>query len=187
MLSEKKNIENVQNFGNEQLNNSFRQINNRQQNYSRPRGFDIFLAHGMSPHQLRNIRFVFHFSFLHNSAVNNTNIDWSTQAIYRREENWLRSRTNINLRSYNSYNRRNVMIRNPRNNNIILYVNNRYRNRRFYRRVPEPSINFLLGFIFGIILNIFSLCILILSRPREKFKIGLLFGMILSIILFFLQ
>jgi hypothetical protein len=55
MLSEKKN-ENIESFGNEQLNNSFREINaenQNNQNNNAQRGFNIFLAHGISPMELR--------------------------------------------------------------------------------------------------------------------------------------
>ena len=189
MLSEKKNSENIQNFGNEQLNNSFRQINNENQNNNAPRGFNVFLQYGMSPNELRTLRVIYHLSYLHNSTINNRNIDLSAQAIYQREENWLRAQINNNLRNQNSHNRTNILIRNPRNNTISIYVNdigNRFRQRRYYRQTNyEQNINFLIGIILGMILNIFSLCILMLTRTRIKFKVGLILGMLLSIIFTF--
>ena len=189
MLSEKKNSENIQNFGNEQLNNSFRQINNEHQNNNVPRGFNVFLQYGMSPNELRTLRVIYHLSYLHNSIINNRNIDLSAQAIYQREENWLRAQINNNLRGQNNYNRTNILIRNPRNNTISIYVNdvgNRFRQRRYHRQIHyEQNINFLIGIILGMILNIFSLCILMLTRTRIKFKVGLIFGMLISIIFTF--
>ena len=187
MLSEKKNTENLENVGNEQMNHSMREINNQGQN---PRGFNIFLAHGISPHELRTIRLLYHLSYLHNNLANNRQIDMSPQTMIQREENWLRAQMNNNMRrNINNY-RQNIIIRNPRNNTITLYVNSRningMRQRRFYRQIYyEPNINFLQGFIFGLVLNVFSLCIMMISRPRPKFKIGLMLGMLLSICITF--
>ena len=189
MLSEKKN-ENIENIGNEQLNNSFREINDVNQNnqdINAHRGFNIFLAHGLSPLELRTLRTIYHLSYIHNNRFNARNIDWSPQAIYQREENWLHSQMNNYYRALNqnTYHRRNIIIRNPVNNTFYLFVrsNNRFRPRNYYRSTNyEPNINFLVGFIFGILLNIFSICILMLRHPRIKFRIGLIFGMILSII-----
>ena len=187
MLSEKKNTENLENVGNEQMNYSMREINNQGQN---PRGFNIFLAHGISPHELRTIRLLYHLSYLHNNLANNRQIDMSPQTMIQREENWLRAQMNNNMRSNINNYRRNIIIRNPRNNTITLYVNSRnmngMRQRRFYRQIYyEPNINFLQGFIFGLVLNVFSLCIMMISRPRPKFKIGLMLGMLLSICITF--
>lgn len=187
MLSEKKNTENLENEGNEQMNHSMREINNQGQN---PRGFNIFLAHGISPHELRTIRLLYHLSYLHNNLANNRQIDMSPQTMIQREENWLRAQMNNNMRSNINNYRRNIIIRNPRNNTITLYVNSRnmngMRQRRFYRQIYyEPNINFLQGFIFGLVLNVFSLCIMMISRPRPKFKIGLMLGMLLSICITF--
>ena len=189
MLSEKKNSENLENAGNEQLNHSMREINNQGQN---PRGFNIFLAHGISPHELRSLRLLYHLSYIHNNLANNRQVDMSPQTMIQREENWLRARMNNTrnnmINNINNY-RGNIIIRNPRNNTITLYVNsnmNGIRHRRLYRHVHyEPNINFLLGFIFGLILNVFALCIMMISRPRPKFKIGLMIGMLLSICITF--
>jgi hypothetical protein len=188
MLSEKEN-ENIESFGNEQLNNSFREINaenqNNLNNYAQ-RGFNIFLAHGISPMELRTLRYIYHLSYLHNNRYNARNIDWSPQAIFRREETWLNSRVNNYYRmlNQNTYNRRGIIIRNPMNNTFYLFVQgNRFRPRNFYRQTNyEPNINFLVGFIFGIFLNIFSICILMIRHPRAKFRVGLILGMILSMI-----
>ena len=188
MLSEKKNSVNLQNIENEQINNSMREIDNQHQNNNIPRGFNIFLAHGISPNELRTLRIIYHLSYIHNSIANNRNIDLSPQAMFQREENWLRAQMNNMRNNYNNYNyRRNIIIPNPRNNSVMVYINhnmnnNRFRQRRYYYREVnyEPNINFLQGFIFGMVLNIFSLCILMISRPRPKFKFGLLLGMIFS-------
>lgn len=186
MLSEKKNSDNLQNIENEQVNNSMREIGNQNQI---PRGFNVFLAYGISQNELRTLRLVYHLSYLNNNSGNIRNIDWSPQAIYQREENWLRSQINTNnIRNYNNMNnyRRNIVIRNPGINIIHVNHNNNWngiRVRSYYRY--EPNINFWQGFIFGLILNIFTLCILMISRPRPKFKIGLIFGMLLSICITF--
>lgn len=184
MLSEKKNTVNLENIENEQINNSMREIDN--QNNNRPRGFNIFLAHGVSPNELRTLRVIYHLSYIHNNIANNRNVDLSPQAMFEREENWLRAQMN-NMRNNNNYNnhRRNIIIANPRNNTITMFVshnrNNRFRQRRYYREIiREPNINFLQGFIFGLVLNVFSICILMINTPRPKFKFGLLMGMLLS-------
>ena len=62
MLSEKKNTVNLENIENEQINNSMREIDN--QNNNRPRGFNIFLAHGVSPNELRTLRVIYHLSYI---------------------------------------------------------------------------------------------------------------------------
>ena len=185
MLSEKKNSEHLENIENEQVNNSMREIDN--QNQIR-RGFNIFLSHGISPNELRTLRLIYHLSYLNNNAGNIRNIDWSPQAIYQREENWLRTQINSNMRIQNNLNnyRRNIIIRNPGINVIHINQNNNWngiRLRRYYRY--EPNINFWQGFIFGLMLNVFTLCILMIGRPRPKFKIGLILGMLLSICITF--
>ena len=121
MLSEKKNSDNLQNIENEQVNNSMREIGNQNQI---PRGFNVFLAYGISQNELRTLRLVYHLSYLNSNSGNIRNIDWSPQAIYQREENWLRSQINTNnIRNYNNMNnyRRNIVIRNPGIN--IIHVN----------------------------------------------------------------
>ena len=115
----------------------------------------------------------------------------SPQAMFQREEDWLRAQMNhsgIRRNNYNNYYGRNIVVRNPRNNNVVLYVNqlSGIRPRRFHRHANyEPNIIFLQGFIFGLVLNVFSLCIILISRPRPKFKIGLILGMLLSMCLTF--
>ena len=187
MLSEKK-TENL-NVENEQMNNSMREIDNN--NNQNPRGFNIFLAHGISTNELRILRTLYHLSYLHNNIANNRNIDMSPQAMFQREEDWLRAQMNhsgIRRNNYNNYYGRNIVVRNPRNNNVVLYVNqlSGIRPRRFHRHANyEPNIIFLQGFIFGLVLNVFSLCIILISRPRPKFRIGLILGMLLSMCLTF--
>lgn len=185
MLTDKKNYEEQHKTENEEINNSIREIDSQQNNPNNiPRGFNVFLSYGISPQELRTLRMLYHLSILHNSIFNNRNIDWSAQAMYQREENWLRAQMNRNLQ--NSLRNRNaIILRNPRNNSITLYVShgygNRFARRRFVRNHSyEPNANFLQGFMFGFILNIFSLCILMISRPSIKFRIGLIFGMLLS-------
>ena len=68
---------------------------------------------------------LYHLSILHNSIFNNRNIDWSAQAMYQREENWLRAQMNRNLQN-SMRNRNAIILRNPRNNSITLYVSHGY-------------------------------------------------------------
>ena len=45
----------------------------------------------------------------------------------------------------------------------------------------ESNLSILQGFMVGILLNIFSIFILMIVRYRPKFKLGVLFGMIFSV------
>ena len=56
---------------------------------------------------------------------------------------------------------------------------------RNIRRLQESNIAYLLGFFFGFMLNIFSLCFLFAFRLRPKLKIGMLLGMLLSLCFIF--
>ena len=188
MISEKKEHELNNSIENEQMNNSMQAINSQETGHNIPRGFDIFLRHGVSENELRTLRLIYHLSYLHQNLLTNINnnnyshrnIDMSVQSMYQREENWLRAQLN------NLNRRRNVI--NPENRTLSLNTNNRNRFRgreHFRRRRREPNINFLRGFILGAILNCFTLIFLLFGRERLKFKLGLLFGMIFSFFISF--
>ena len=167
MLSEKK-IEN-ESQENEQVNNSIHQMNNIQ-NINNNQGFNIFLQYGFTQDEIRGLRMIYHLSALRNSIANGRNIDLSLNAMYQRENNWLRNNGNNN----NNNERRNYV--------RIMLNNNGFRRRRYARVYRyESNISFIQGFFFGIVLNIFSLFVLMIVRYRPKFKLGVLFGMIFSV------
>ena len=172
MLSEKEHLENTDN---EQINNSIHEMSYNNQNI--PQGFNIFLHYGFTQNEIRGLRMIYHLSALRNSIANGQNIDLSLNAMYQRENNWLRNNNNSNINNNNiNNNRRNIVRINLNNNNGF----GRRRYIRIYRH--EPNISFFQGLMFGIILNIFSLFILMLVRYRPKFKIGLILGMVISTI-----
>ena len=166
MLSEKK-IEN-ESQENEQVNNSIHQMNNIQ-NINNNQGFNIFLQYGFTQDEIRGLRMIYHLSALRNSIANGRNIDLSLNAMYQRENNWLRNNGNNN--------------NNERRNYVRIMINNNGFRRRRYARVYryESNISYIQGFFFGIVLNIFSLFVLMIVRYRPKFKLGVLFGMIFSV------
>ena len=168
MLSEKK-IEN-ESQENEQVNNSIHQMNNIQ-NINNNQGFNIFLQYGFTQDEIRGLRMIYHLSALRNSIANGRNIDLSLNAMYQRENNWLRNNGNNNNNN------------NERRNYVRIMLNNNGFRRRRYARVYryESNISFIQGFFFGIVLNIFSLFVLMIVRYRPKFKMGVMFGMILSV------
>lgn len=168
MLSEKK-IEN-ESQENEQVNNSIHQMNNIQ-NINSNQGFNIFLQYGFTQDEIRGLRMIYHLSALRNSIANGRNIDLSLNAMYQRENNWLRNNGNNNNNN------------NERRNYVRIMLNNNGFRRRRYARVYryESNISFIHGFFFGIVLNIFSLFVLMIVRYRPKFKLGVLFGMIFSV------
>ena len=175
MLSEKEHLENT---NNEQVNNSIHEMSYNNQNI--PQGFNIFLQYGFTQNEIRGLRMIYHLSTLRNSIANGRNIDLSLNAMYQRENNWLRnnnSNSNTNNNNINN-NRSNIVRINLNNNNNNGFVRRRYI--RIYRH--EPNISFFQGLMFGIILNIFSLFILMIVRYRPKFKIGLILGMVISTI-----
>jgi hypothetical protein len=178
MLSEKAHLE--EEPENEQVNNSINQMNNNPNiNINNYQGFNIFLQYGFTQDEVRGLRMIYHLSALRNSIANGRNLDLSLNAMYQRENNWLRNNANINQNENqnNNYN-------NNRNGNVvrIRLNNNGFRRIRYHRRYfYEPNISFLQGFMFGMILNIFSLFLLMLVRYRPKFKCGVLFGMIFSV------
>ena len=177
MLSEKEHLENLDAPENEQVNNSINQMHNnninQNININNPQGFNIFLQYGFTQDEVRGLRMIYHLSALRNSIANGRNLDLSSNAMYQRENNWLRNVNNNNNINYNN-----------RGNIVRIRLNNdngfrRLRYNRIYRH--EPNINFLQGFLFGFVLNIFSLFILMIVRYRPKFKMGVMFGMILSV------
>jgi hypothetical protein len=166
MLSEKSHLENTDN---EQMNNSIHEMANNGQNI--PQGFNVFMQYGFTQDEIRGLRMIYHLSALRNSIANGRNLDLSLNAMYQRENNWLR----------NSHNNNNGI--NNRGRNVVrIQINNNGFGRRRYIRIyrNEPNISFFQGLMFGIILNIFSLFILMIVRHRPKFKMGLIFGMIFS-------
>ena len=177
MLSEKEHLENGDAPENEQVNNSINQMfnNNINQNINinNPQGFNIFLQYGFTQDEVRGLRMIYHLSMLRNSIANGRNLDLSLNAMYQRENNWLRNVSNNSV-NHNNNNQR----------NIVRYRlnNNGFRRTRYYRiNRREPNINILQGFLFGIVLNIFSLFLLMIVRYRPKFKFGVMLGMIFSV------
>ena len=148
MLSEKKES----NYENNELNNSINDIHIQQNINGMRRGFDVFLNYGLSPIELRTLRFIFHLSILRNNIHNfNRPIDFSLQAMYEREEEWLRNQMENNTRN-NQINQ----FRNQRNDiHLLVYNNNNnlygIRARRYFRNNnSEPNIvnNFLYSLYF---------------------------------------
>ena len=182
MLSEKVHVE--EGPENEQVNNSINQMQNNNNinnlNVNNYQGFNIFLQYGFTQDEVRGLRMIYHLSALRNSIANGRNLDLSLNAMYQRENNWLRNNANINQDGNNNDNHN--INRNNRNVVRIRLNNNGFRRIRYHRRYfYEPNISFLQGFMFGMILNIFSLFLLMLVRYRPKFKCGVLFGMIFSV------
>ena len=178
MLSEKEHLENLDAPENEQVNNSINDMHNnninQNININNPQGFNIFLQYGFTQDEVRGLRMIYHLSALRNSLANGQNLDLSSNAMYQRENNWLRNVSNNNA-NYNNNNRGNMVRIRLNNDNEF----RRMRYNRLYRH--EPNINLLQGFLFGFVLNIFSLFILMIVRYRPKFKMGVMFGMILSV------
>ena len=179
MLIEKENLENSDAPENEQVNNSINQMHNNNINQNinvyNLQGFNIFLQYGFSQDEVRRLRMLYHLSAFRNSIANGRNFDLSLNAMYERENNWLRNTNNNNNNNYNNnYNR----------GNIVRIRMNNHGSRRFrYFRMNrhEPNISFFQGFVFGFVLNIFSLFILMIVRYRPKFKLGVMLGMIFSV------
>ena len=163
MLSENKHLENPNNPNAVEVNNSIHQMNNNNINANNMQGFNVFIQYGFSPDEIRAIRMIYHLSQLRNNMANGRNLDLSLNAMYQRENNWLGN------------NRRNYVRINLNDNNNGRLI----RRRRRYR--IESNLSILQGFMVGILLNIFSIFILMIVRYRPKFKLGVLFGMIFSV------
>ena len=150
MLSEKAHLE--EEPENEQVNNSINQMNNNPNiNINNYQGFNIFLQYGFTQDEVRGLRMIYHLSALRNSIANGRNLDLSLNAMYQRENNWLRNNANINQNENqnNNYN-------NNRNGNVvrIRLNNNGFRRIRYHRRYfYEPNISFLQGFILTVGFN----------------------------------
>ena len=71
------------------------------------RGFNQFLLYGMSPEELHTLRLLFHSAIYYQHMQRNSIIDWSQEAMLRREEEWLRAQLNSNTTNANR------AIRNP--------------------------------------------------------------------------
>ena len=172
MLSENKHLDNLNDPDNAQVNNSIHEMNNNNLNANDLQGFNIFIQYGYTQDEIRTLRMIYHLSALRNSIANGRNLDLSLNAMYQRENNWLGNNNNQNNNYIN--NRRNYIRINLNNNDPRLV-----RRRRIYRN--EPNISILQGFMVGILLNIFSIFILMIVRYRPKFKLGVLLGMIFSV------
>ena len=180
MLSEKEHLENLDAPENEQVNNSINQMhnNNPNININNQQGFNIFLQYGFTQDEIRGLRMIYHLSTLRNSIANGRNLDLSLNAMYQRENNWLRNNNdnnNANNANYRNNNRGNIV-------RIRMTGNNGFRRWRYLRiNRHEPNISFFHGFLFGFILNIFSLFIVMMVRHRPKFKLGVMLGMLISV------
>lgn len=163
MLSENKHLENPNNPNAVEVNNSIHQMNNNNINANNMQGFNVFIQYGFSPDEVRALRMIYHLSQLRNNMANGRNLDLSLNAMYQRENNWLGN----NRRNYVRINL------NDNNNGRLIRRRRRYRN--------ESNLSILQGFMVGILLNIFSIFILMIVRYRPKFKLGVLFGMIFSV------
>ena len=163
MLSENKHLENPNNPNAVEVNNSIHQMNNNNINANNMQGFNVFIQYGFSPDEIRALRMIYHLSQLRNNMANGRNLDLSLNAMYQRENNWLGN----NRRNYVRINL------NDNNNGRLIRRRRRYRN--------ESNLSILQGFMVGILLNIFSIFILMIVRYRPKFKLGVLFGMIFSV------
>lgn len=163
MLSENKHLENPNNPNAVEVNNSIHQMNNNNINANNMQGFNVFIQYGFSPDEVRALRMIYHLSQLRNNMANGRNLDLSLNAMYQRENNWLGN----NRRDYVRINL------NDNNNGRLIRRRRRYRN--------ESNLSILQGFMVGILLNIFSIFVLMIVRYRPKFKLGVLFGMIFSV------
>ena len=163
MLSENKHLENPNNPNAVEVNNSIHQMNNNNINANNMQGFNVFIQYGFSPDEIRALRMIYHLSQLRNNMANGRNLDLSLNAMYQRENNWLGN----NRRNYVRINL------NDNNNGRLIRRRRRYRN--------ESNLSILQGFMVGILLNIFSIFVLMIVRYRPKFKLGVLFGMIFSV------
>ena len=163
MLSENKHLENPNNPNAVEVNNSIHQMNNNNINANNMQGFNVFIQYGFSPDEVRSLRMIYHLSQLRNNMANGRNLDLSLNAMYQRENNWLGN------------NRRNYVRINLNDNNNGRLI----RRRRRYR--TESNLSILQGFMVGILLNNFSIFVLMIVRYRPKFKLGVLFGMIFSV------
>ena len=152
----------------EEINNAIREVDERNMRIFIRRGFNIFLLHGLSPIELRNLRLLFHLSAYQRSLLRNETLDWTSEGMFQREERWLMSQLMDN------YVLRRERNRNNRNRMRIL-VRGRYNN-------FEPNIAILQGLAIGFALNIFTLILLMVHRTRPKLKMGLFCGMVLSIV-----
>ena len=157
----------------EEINNSIREINdtNNNQRLLR-RGFNIFLLHGLSPAELRNLRVLFHLSAYQQSLLRNEILDWSTEGMFAREERWLMSQfTNNQILNGDESLGINDNEFFPIMNSTNLYEN------------LETNLALIQGIAIGFILNIFTLILLLFYRPKSKKLFGLFLGMFLSILL----
>ena len=169
-LNENNNTENLR----EEINNTIQEINNTNNNqrFTR-RGFNIFLLHGLSQRELRNLRLLFHLSAYQQSLLRNEILDWSTEGMFLREERWLMSQ----------------LTNNPiLNNDEIIGINDNElfpiidTANRIYENL-ESNLALLQGIAIGFMMNIFTVVLLLFYRPRSKKLLGLFFGMFISILL----
>ena len=151
----------------EEINNAIREVDERNMRLFIRRGFNIFLLHGISQIELRNLRLLFHLSAYQQSLLRHENLDWTSEGMFEREERWLMSQLMDNYVI-----RRN---RNRTHRGMRIVVRGRYNN-------FESNFAILQGLAIGFALNVFTFVLLMVYRARPKLKMGLFCGMLLSII-----
>lgn len=187
------NIDN--NLNRAEIRNNIREVINGNNPRNMRRGFNIFLLHGLSNVELRTMRILFHISSYQQSMIRGTELDWSEEGMYQREERWLINQlnnpifNNANNDNDNGQERDNEREMINRNNNYIrLNINEENEIRRRYidnliNFEFEPGYLFLIGFCVGFLVNIFGI-FLFLCNFKTRFKIGIICGMILSMIFY---
>lgn len=193
--NQNNNIEN--NFNREVIPNNIREVINGNNPRNMRRGFNIFLLHGLSNVELRTMRILFHIASYQQSMQRGTELDWSEEGIYQREERWLINQLNNPIFDNNAninnndheQERDNERDRMNRNNTYIrLNINEEDELRRRYidnliNFEFEPGYLFLIGFCIGFLVNAFGI-FLFLCNFKKKFKIGIICGMILSMVFY---
>ena len=193
MLIQKEEFQNhnddnnpVNEINRDEINNNLEEINsnaNHNNNRTRPRGFDIFLSHGLNAEEVRALRVIFHFAQAQESLISGIPLDWTNNGIYQREERWLINQINI------MFNRNRNRNQEGNNNYITLNVNDdsifTMRNSLsiFYENQIDLRYIFIIGFLVGLLTNVFGI-LLLFCRFKATFKLGLICGMIISIIFF---
>lgn len=176
----------------EEINSNIRRVNQRNEEFLR-RGFNIFLATGLTPAELLTLRHLFHLSSYQESIRRGQPFSWEIGDMYEREENWLRAQRNnmfndINLENRNNQQmrRRNLIIRSsPNRNYYALFARgrNNYRDRRYIGSysVHESNLSFLCGLLLGLSFNVFAIFLLLCFRFRRKLTAGIFLGLLISI------
>ena len=193
MLIQKEEFQNhnddnnpVNEINRDEINNNLDEINsnsNQNNNRTRPRGFDIFLSHGLNAEDVRALRVIFHFIQAQESLISGIPLDWTNNGIYQREERWLINQINV------MFNRNRNRNQEGNNNYITLNVNDdsifpmRNSLSIFYENQIDLRYIFIIGFLVGLLTNVLGI-LLLFCRFKAMFKLGLICGMIISIIFF---